>query len=110
METYVDGDEDIQPFTFSVCVLVYVEFFCGIVSHNYGILGKFLVETFWRCAFDVEVEGLNGDEEAAEWQEGKEGTHLGQCADTTASGVIAKGGPRILMFLPRSRYPFWEIA
>jgi len=40
------------------------------MPHNHSILGQLLVETFWRCAFDVEVEGLNRDEEAAEWQEG----------------------------------------
>jgi hypothetical protein len=65
-ETYVDGNENFQPVAFYVCVIVYVEFLCGIMPHNHGILRELLVETFWRCAFDIEVKGLNWNEEAAE--------------------------------------------
>jgi hypothetical protein len=76
--TYVYGNVDVQPIAFDVCVLFYIEFLCRVMSHNHGILGELLVETFWGCAFDVEVKGLNGDKEATEWQERKKRTHFGQ--------------------------------
>ena len=74
-ETYIDGNEDFQPVAFDVCILVFIELLCGIIPHNHCVLGQLLIETFWRCAVNVEVERLDWDEEAAEWQEGKKGTH-----------------------------------
>jgi hypothetical protein len=103
-ETYVDGNEDVQPVAFYVCVMVCVELLCGIMPHDHSILRELLVETFWRCAFDIEVKGLNWNEEAAERQEGKERTHFGQSAENAARGAIANGCPRILVFLQSATF------
>jgi hypothetical protein len=93
--------------------MVCIEFLCGIMPHNHSVLGQLLVETFWRGTVDIEVEGLHRDEEAAEWQEGKEGTHFLQWAETAARRAIARGCSRILVFLQSATFkitPFREIA
>jgi hypothetical protein len=80
------------------------------MPHNHSVLGQLFVETFWRCAFNVKVKGLNWNEEAAEWQEGKEGTHF-------CNGLRVLPVERLQIVVqeiwgfcnrPRSRYCIWK--
>ncbi len=76
--TYVNGNENIQLVVSNILVQFWLEFLRCVGTHDQGVLRELFEETLGRRAFDVEVEGLDGEEERAEREEGDEGAHLGR--------------------------------
>jgi hypothetical protein len=64
--THIDSNVNAQLVVLDVLIKIDVEFLCAVVTNNQSILGQFLEEAFGRCALDVEIEGLDGDEERRE--------------------------------------------
>ena len=64
--TYINGNEDIEPIMLRPDSPLIVVFLCCVLAHDECILRELLKKTFWGCAVDIEVEGLNRDEQRAQ--------------------------------------------
>lgn len=85
----VDGDEDVEVWVWEVGVTVQRELFGGVLANDEGVFWEALEETFWSCAVNVEVEGLDWDHEGrGRGGEGGE-AHLG-CGCVRTPGYVVE--------------------
>lgn len=54
-ETYVNGNEDVEPVVLRPCFALLVVLLCCVVSDDEGVLWELLEEALGSCAVDVEV-------------------------------------------------------